>query len=126
MNAILSIKPEFVEKILSGEKVYEFRKSIFRKEINKVLIYSTMPVGKLIGEFKLNHVISGNKEHVWKVTKDKSGISFDFYCDYYASKDVAYALKIDELKVYEKPINPFISIPNFVAPQSYRYIEEHR
>ena len=35
MNLIISIKPQFVEKILSGEKKYEFRRRIYRKEVEK-------------------------------------------------------------------------------------------
>lgn len=31
MNVILSIKPEFVEKIFSGEKQYEYRKVLFKQ-----------------------------------------------------------------------------------------------
>ena len=32
MKAILSIRPEYVDRILSGEKKYEFRKRIFKRE----------------------------------------------------------------------------------------------
>ena len=30
MKVLLSIKPEFVEKIFSGEKRFEYRKNIFK------------------------------------------------------------------------------------------------
>lgn len=47
MRVLLSIKPEFVEKIFSGEKLYEYRKAAFKNEgISSIVIYSTMPVGK--------------------------------------------------------------------------------
>lgn len=124
MNAILSIKPEFVEKIISGEKIYEFRKIIFKKKINKILIYSTMPIGKLIGEFTVNDIVHGDKENVWKITKDKAGISFDFFSKYYSNRNTAYAIKIEQLIVYDNPVNPYKEIPGFIAPQSFRYINE--
>jgi predicted transcriptional regulator len=44
MKALLSIKPEFVDKIISGEKKYEYRKRIFKQKIEAVVIYCTMPV----------------------------------------------------------------------------------
>ena len=50
MKALLSIKPEYVEKIISGEKEYEYRKRIFKQKIKSVIIYCTMPVGEIIGE----------------------------------------------------------------------------
>ena len=53
MRVLLSIKPEFVEKIFSGEKLYEYRKAMFKNvNVSSVVIYSTMPVGKIVGEFK--------------------------------------------------------------------------
>lgn len=58
MRVLLSIKPEFVEKIFSGEKLYEYRKATFKNEdISSVVIYSTMPVGKIVGEFKFKKFI---------------------------------------------------------------------
>ncbi|MDD8572078.1 ASCH domain-containing protein, partial [Escherichia coli] len=50
MKVLLSIKPEYAESILSGKKKYEFRKNIFRnKNVDTIVIYATMPVGKVIG-----------------------------------------------------------------------------
>ena len=46
MNLLISIKPEFVNKILANEKLYEFRKSIFKQKVDKIFIYSTYPVKK--------------------------------------------------------------------------------
>jgi predicted transcriptional regulator len=40
MDVLLSVKPKFVEKIISGTKRYEFRKIIFKEnEINRIYIY---------------------------------------------------------------------------------------
>ena len=44
MKVLLSIKPEFVEAIFSGEKLYEYRKAIFKKNVTTVVIYATKPV----------------------------------------------------------------------------------
>ena len=52
MNAILSIKPEFVKEIVSGRKRYEYRKAIFRQPVEKVYIYASAPVGRVVGEFE--------------------------------------------------------------------------
>ena len=40
MRVLLSIKPEFVEKIFSGEKLYEYRKAMFKNvNVSTVVIY---------------------------------------------------------------------------------------
>ncbi len=38
---LLSIKPEFASAIFSGEKLYEFRKAVFRnRSVDKVYVYA--------------------------------------------------------------------------------------
>ena len=40
---LLSIKPEYVNKIIAGTKKYEFRKHLAQGDIQKIIIYSTAP-----------------------------------------------------------------------------------
>ena len=48
MKILLSIKPTFVEEIFKGDKKFEFRRTIFkRKDIKKVVVYATKPIGKI-------------------------------------------------------------------------------
>ncbi len=52
MRVLLSIKPKYVEKAITGEKQYNFRKTIFRnKNVREVYIYSTPPTKKIVGKF---------------------------------------------------------------------------
>ena len=44
---ILSIHPKHIEKILSGEKRYEYRKRI-PLDINYLIVYATAPPKKLL------------------------------------------------------------------------------
>lgn len=57
MNLLLSIKPEFVDKILTHKKLYEFRKSIFKQNVDKIFIYSSYPVKKIVGYFEVTEII---------------------------------------------------------------------
>ena len=41
MKVLLSIKPEFVQEIFTGKKKYEYRKAIFTRSVDKVVVYST-------------------------------------------------------------------------------------
>ena len=52
MNVILSIKPEYVAEIKAGRKCFEFRKTIFKEKVEKVYIYASSPVSKVVGEFQ--------------------------------------------------------------------------
>ena len=53
MNVLLSVKPKYAEKIVEGKKKYEFRRAIFQKQnIEKVYIYSSSPVSKIVAAFR--------------------------------------------------------------------------
>lgn len=119
MNAILSIKPEYVSEIIAGRKRFEFRKAVFSKPVGKVYIYASAPISKVVGEFQPVDILSGKPDVIWKKTREYAGISENFYNEYYAGRTVAYAIVIQNLIIYDTP-----KLLPFQAPQSYRYIEE--
>lgn len=124
MKALLSIKPIFVNEILAGNKRFEYRKKVFKKDVDTVIIYASMPVGKIIGEFTIEAIISNSPSKIWSETKEYSGISSDFFNAYFKGCDEAYAIKIKDFYKYEHPIDPYEEIENFVPPQSYRYVND--
>ena len=118
MNLIISIKPQFVEKILSGEKKYEFRRRIYTKKVDKIYIYQTAPDSKIVAYFKPGKIIKDTPENLWKNFKDVSGTTEEHLMDYLHDKDEAYAIEITDLKIFENPFVP----EGIKAPQSYKYI----
>lgn len=127
MRALLSIKPKFVEKIFNGEKRFEFRKSVFAdKTVTTIVIYATMPVGKIVGEFEIEEIIEDTPNRLWNTTKEFAGIEKDFFDEYFAGRKKGFAIKIKDFKEYKDPINPIDFSENFVAPQSFKYIRGGR
>lgn len=123
MNAILSIKPQFVDEIVAGRKRFEFRKHGFKKPVRNIYIYASSPVCKIIGEFELGEIIKDTPESLWNKTRDYSGISKVFFDDYFSAHKVGYALEIKTFKKYSEPINPYKRNHKFRAPQSFCYVE---
>ena len=126
MNLIISIHPEHVEKILSGEKTWEYRKSIFKKdkdEIDRVYIYSTSPVKKIVASFEIGRVLKGSPEELWKKTGQESGTDKQELMEYFEGHTVGYGIEIKDLQELEEPIDPYEEFEDFHAPQSYMYIE---
>jgi predicted transcriptional regulator len=117
-NVILSIKPEFVAEIKAGRKCFEFRKTIFKEKVEKVYIYASSPISKVVGEFQPVDILSGPPAVIWKQTQKEAGITKAFYDTYFNGKPVAYAIVIQNLKIYDIPKE----LP-FHAPQSFRYID---
>lgn len=124
MKILLSIKPEFAYKIISGEKIFEYRKTLFKnKDVSSIIIYATKPLGKVIGEFEIDQILSNTPKQIWDDTQKFSGITKDFFNKYFSNKEIAFAIKIKNVKEYEVPLelktfNPAIK----VAPQSFCYI----
>lgn len=126
MKILLSIKPEFVKEIFEGNKKFEYRKSMFKREgINQVIVYSTMPVGRIIGEFSIEKILKLCPEQLWKVTSEYSGISKCFFDEYFNARKIAYAYQIKNPILYDDPIDPDSFSKKFFAPQSFKYIQEH-
>lgn len=125
MKVLISIKPEFVEKIFSGEKQFEYRKSIFKRQnIDTIIIYETKPIGKIVGEIQFNEILVDTPQNIWNKTKEKSGISEKFFFEYFQNRNLAYAIKINKTIKYGKAINPKEEGLIFTAPQSFRYIKD--
>lgn len=125
MKILLSIKPQYVEKIISGEKRYEFRKNEFkRRDIDTIVVYSSGNVKKLVGEIKFKRILSDTPYKIWQKTHAQSGMTEDSFMRYYMNKDKAYAIVIDSFRPYKEPIDIIAKYPGVKAPQSYRYIDE--
>ncbi|CAM4501495.1 ASCH domain-containing protein [Paenibacillus typhae] len=122
MKVLLSIKPEYVEKIFNGEKKYEYRKVIFKKNVDTIVVYSTMPEGLIVGEFKVDTILFDSPELIWNETKKFAGVSAKFFKEYFANRHEGYAIKIIDPVRYEKPIDPKLEFDSFYAPQSFCYI----
>ena len=118
---LLSINPEHVENILEGTKKYEYRKKSCKKDIDRIVIYSTHPVKKVVGEVEVLEVIEMEKNKLWNLTKKYSGINKKFYDEYYDGKETAVAYKLGQIVEYKKP-KKLNDIGVKVAPQSFMYI----
>ena len=118
---LLSIKPQYVKEILSGNKKYEFRKFRCRDEIDTIIIYATSPIKEVVGEVSLIQIIEGDVEHVWNQTSPYGGVLKEDYQEYYKARDVAIAYQLGEVTRYDKP-KKLLDYGLTYAPQSYAYI----
>ncbi len=122
MKVLLSIKPEFANKIFEGTKKFEFRRSIFKNpNIKTIVVYASAPVQKVIGEFEIDKIISNNLSDLWDLTKKYSGISEDYFFEYFADKETGFAIKIKKAKKYKIP-KCIRADFNLYPPQSFLYL----
>ena len=118
---LMSIKPEYVDKIFSGEKKYEYRKRMCKEKIDTIIVYSSSPIQKVVGELKIKQVLYDKKTIIWNTTYKLGGITKIKYDKYYENCDYAVAYEIEKAILYDKQKD----LKDFnvkTAPQSYVYI----
>jgi len=124
MDVLLSIKPKYVKSIIAGEKRYEFRKTIFKnRETNRIYIYSSSPVKKIVGTFEIGGILEDHPVNLWNNVKDFAGINDRDFFAYFEGKSRAFAIKIQNPQEFHNPIDPYEMMPGFVPPQSYCYMD---
>ena len=121
-SIVIAIRPEFVKKIANGLKKYEFRTKIAKYDVEKIIIYETSPTKKIVGEATVLQTLQMTPKELWKITKNESGITKKFYDGYFKNRTIAYAYKLGEIKIYDKPFDlSDFGLKN--APQSFVYID---
>ena len=117
----MSIKPEYVDKIFTGEKKYEYRKRLCKEKIDTIIVYSSSPIQKVVGELKIKQVLYDKKNVIWNKTNKYGGITKIKYDNYYENCSYAVAYEIEKAILYDKQKD----LKDFnirTAPQSYVYI----
>lgn len=120
-SILLSINPEYVERIFAGSKKYEFRKRLANRTVDKILIYSTTPIMKVVGEVQIVKTISASPTALWECTKKFAGISRDKYRKYFKGCKVAYAYQLGRVIRYDPP-KELYEFNIHMPPQSFIYL----
>lgn len=125
MKVLMSIKPEFVDRIISGEKSYEFRRVLYKRtDITHIVVYASSPVCRLVGEIEVASIHSDTPDNLWEKTKDKAGISEQFFFAYFSGRDKAHAIEVKSFLPYDEHIKLKDKYPTLVPPQSFCYVED--
>jgi predicted transcriptional regulator/adenylate kinase len=123
-SALFSINPEHLANILTGKKVFEYRKVTPRHNISRIVFYCTAPVKKIVAVAEVVDRVIGSPTYVWNATSFASGVSRFYFRDYFSehSKAIAYVLG----NVYEMstPMDLSDLTGHKLPPQSFYYLEE--
>ncbi|MDR1025544.1 MAG: hypothetical protein LBL56_07435 [Treponema sp.] len=122
MDLLLSIQPVIARRITSGKKKYEYRRALFKREVRHIYLYSSSPVRKIVCRFTAGGCLSGTINEIWHKTGRLSAAREDEYREYFEGTRIAHAILIENLKVFDPPLDPYALIPAFRPPQSFMYI----
>lgn len=119
---LISIFPIYANQIFEGTKTIEFRKKTFQIDVKKIVVYSTLPTGKVEGCWDFDGVETSSPSTLWKKYHQVGGIEKKKYDEYFSGCDIAYGIKVKNPQRFSKPFD--ISEINRKAPQSYVYLTE--
>jgi predicted transcriptional regulator len=123
---LLSIRPEFADKIFKGEKTAELRRR--RPRVNKgdwVYVYVASPVKVLRGAFRVAKVIDDVPNRLWRKVRRIAGVTRQQFDRYFEGAERAFAILLEEVRHLAQSVDLTWlrkKWPGFRPPQSYRYV----
>jgi predicted transcriptional regulator len=126
-NAVLmSIRPQYANKIFSGIKTVELRrvKPKFLGEGDLIFVYVSSPVKSLVGAFTVSSVTEKSLASLWRNVKDYAGVSRIEFLNYFQDAEKGVAIFIKDVWLLPKPIHLAElkkEVKGFYPPQSFRY-----
>ncbi|MBF0568295.1 MAG: ASCH domain-containing protein [Nitrospirae bacterium] len=125
-HILISIKPEYANKIFDGTKTVELRRKFPKLEKRCLaFVYATAPVKALIGVCQIEKVISAPPQELWSKVGKQAGITYDEYNKYFSGALEAQGIFFSATTLFPEPIPLHEVWIGVTAPQSYRYINSN-
>jgi predicted transcriptional regulator len=120
---LLSVKPKFADLIVDGSKLVELRRTVPAQAVGTIAIYSSSPVQAIVALADVKETIEASPTKLWSIAKDNGGgLTRAELMDYFDSKKTGFAIMLQNVRVYGKPVKPTKVFKPFSAPQSFRYL----
>jgi predicted transcriptional regulator len=128
---LLSIRPEFAERILKRTKTVEIRRRFSRRWLgHRINIYASAPVMSLVGEARIAGIVVSKPEEIWSRFENQIGCTRMEFDHYTQGAEELYAMELDEVRAYRDrfPLAQISSLlrENLVPPQSYFTLEKNK
>ena len=122
---LLSIKPEYVELIFSGEKTVELRRVVPRSVLpnSDLIIYSTSPRKCIVGKARIERIERMPVARLWNEIRHCAGINRKSFFAYFEGKSHGYALFLTKVTqfTHSYPLSGLRENLKFTPPQSFMY-----
>jgi len=127
-SLLISIKPDYAEKIFHKKKTVEIRKKFSQKWIgHKAAVYASHPISGVIGDVKIENVIQDSPENIWNMYENEIGCTKEQFNNYIGCVDYIYAIQLSEINAYSQVLTlkdmTGISRTKLSPPQTYTYLE---
>lgn len=123
--ALLSVHPEFADKILTGEKTVELRRRRLRLALgDALLLYSTLPCGNLVGLAWVDSVVALPTATLWHRVANCARVDRARFNAYFSGRSEGVGIFLVNPIRFRQPI-PLWRMrkiwPGFHPPQTIRF-----
>lgn len=120
---LLSVKPKFANLIVEGSKLVELRRTIPAQNVGTIAIYSSSPVQMIVALANVKQTVEASPTKLWAISKDNGGgLTKAELLAYFDLKKTGFALMLENVRVFKKPVSPTKIFKPFAAPQSFKYL----
>ena len=125
---LVSIHPNYVEKIVEGVKTVELRRR-FSETVAPgaiILIYSTSPTQAIVGSASIRGVRRLQLDELWEQHGGAACIDRDTFDDYFNGLDEGYAILLEDVKPFARQVAAadLKQKFGFTPPQSFMYLRQ--
>ncbi|WP_341935402.1 hypothetical protein MRBLWO14_001054 [Microbacterium sp. LWO14-1.2] len=124
-TVLLSVKPQFARRLLSGHKTAEVRRRFpTLAHGTAVYLYASSPLRAIIGVLHIEAVRTGAPEVLWPRYGDQLDITEEYFLEYLGDRGTASVVELRVDERWDRPVS-LESMREFAAlepPQSYRYL----
>lgn len=125
---LMSIRKEFADQILSGQKTVELRRRSPRVlDGERLAIYCPTPEMELIAMARVHSIIAASPQKLWTEVSLSSGLRRNEYDEYFLGAKQAVGIFLSEPIRSGSPISLSElreAWPGFHPPQEFRYLDD--
>lgn len=74
----------------------------------------------------IDTILKNDPETLWQQTKSGSGITYNYFEQYFQGKEQAYAIQVKNARRYTKAYRLSEKYPGVIPPQSFCYVDRNR
>ncbi|MGA1998770.1 MAG: ASCH domain-containing protein [Terriglobales bacterium] len=121
---LISIRPEYADKILSGSKTIEIRKRFSRHWIGyRAVLYASHPASALVGEATIASIRRGRPTDIWSEFGERIHCTLQEFDNYVATTDEITAIELTDVTPYRDRVSisqvAHLVNENLRPPQSF-------
>ncbi|CAN5903732.1 ASCH domain protein [soil metagenome] len=120
---LLSVKPRFADLIVAGSKLVELRRAIPAQPVDAIVIYSSSPIQALVAIARVKEIVEATPSKLWTIANNNGGgVTKTELLAYFEGKKTGFALMLENIRIFEKPVSPKRIFKLFTPPQSFKYL----